>query len=280
MNIEEMKAVKIERGYSNEQVAQLSGVPLGTVQKIFAGITKRPRYDTLQALEKVFREEPDAHTSDPEESYISSYAVSDTSASAVCESAFAYGMKKHGEYTLEDYYAMPEGRRVELIDGVLYEMPTPTFIHQQLLLEIGSRLKEYIKSNGENCLAAVGPTDVRLDLDEKTMVQPDVFIVCDRDKVHPRHLEGAPDFVAEILSPFTSRKDLLIKLNKYADAGVREYWLVYPNHQRIIVYLIEEDDLDIESYSFTDKVPVAIFEGKCQINFAEIYEEIKFLYEK
>ncbi len=249
MKIEEMKKAKIERGYSNEQVAQLSGVPLSTVRKIFAGITKRPRYDTLRALEKIFQGDPDPNSGMP--------------------------VKKQGEYTLEDYYAIPDDRRAELIDGVIYDMTAPTFIHQHLLFEIGFRLKEYIKRNRGNCIAGIAPTDVRLDLDNKTMVQPDVYVLCDRNKIDPRRLEGAPDFVVEILSPSTKRKDSLLKLRKYADAGVREYWLVNPDKKRVIVYIFDDDDICPAIYDFTDSVPVGIFDGNLRIDFAEISEEIK-----
>lgn len=262
MNIEEMKKKKIELGYSNEQIAALSGVPLGTVQKIFAGITKHPRYDTLQALEDSFQ---GGAPSDPQ---------------SVCESGVAYQTKKQGEYTLDDYYAMPEDRRVELIDGVIYDMTAPLVVHQYLIGEIFTRLKNYVRQNKGKCMPMMAPTDVRLDMDEKTMVQPDVLVLCNREQIDPRRLEGAPDFVVEVLSPSTKRKDSLIKFHKYADAGVREYWMVDPDKKRIAAYCFEEDDFCPAVYTFADKVPVAIWGGDCEIDFAEIYEEIRFLYEE
>ncbi len=292
MNIEEMKKIKIERGYSNEQVAQLSGVPLGTVQKLFAGITKRPRYDTLRTLEKIFQDDPDPNSrgqvkkqpesqAESEEKAltkppVSSYASSEGSSSAVCESSLAYGAKKQGEYTLEDYYAIPDDRRVELIDGVIYDMAAPTRMHQFLIGEIHGILRAYIRSNNGSCAPFMAPSDVRLDWDDKTMVQPDVFVICSPDQrpEDPQRSKGAPDFVVEVLSPSTRRKDALIKLNKYANAGVREYWMVDPDKRRVIVYIFENDDICPTIYSFRDTVPVAIFGGKCQVNFAEISDYI------
>lgn len=91
--------------------------------------------------------------------------------------------------------------------------------------------------------------------------------------------KGIPDFIAEILSSSTKRKDSLIKLKKYADAGVREYWLVDPDKKRVVVYLFEENDICPASSSFTNKIPVAIFDGKCQIAFAEISEYISVISE-
>lgn len=285
MNIEEMKRIKIERGYSNEQVAQLSGVPLGTVQKLFAGITKRPRYDTLQALEKIFRDEADANACDQSASHPSSYTDLDAPASesysSVCESAFAYGAKKQGEYTLEDYYAIPDDIRVELIDGVIYDMAAPTRLHQLLIGEIHGILREYIRSNRGSCVPFMAPSDVKLGWDNKTVVQPDVFVLCHRDQndESSQRLKGVPDFVVEVLSPSTRKKDSMIKLKKYTAAGVREYWLVDPDKKCILVHLLQSHDICPTIYSFTDKVPVAIFDGKCQINFADISEYISHISE-
>ena len=294
MNIEEMKRIKIDRGYSNEQIAQLSGVPLSTVQKIFSGITKHPRYDTLQALEKVFHGEA-ATSHDQPNSGAWTYHASDTAASAapqrndalssVRESAFAYGSgdlrKKQGEYTLEDYYAIPDDTRLELIDGVIYDMAAPTRLHQFLTGEIFSALRTYIRSTGGRCVPFMAPSDVKLDQDDRTVVQPDVYVLChpDMKDKSTRRPTGVPDFVAEILSPSTKRKDALIKLKKYADAGVREYWLVDPDKQRIVVYRFEADDICPAIYSFADKVPVAIFDDKCQIDFAVISEYISVISE-
>ncbi len=128
----------------------------------------------------------------------------------------------------------------------------------------------------------MAPSDVKLDQNGKTVVQPDVYVLC-----HPEHNEGSPqqrpkgipDFIAEILSSSTKRKDSLIKLKKYADAGVREYWLVDPDKKRVVVYLFEENDICPASSSFTNKIPVAIFDGKCQIDFAEISEYISVISE-
>ncbi len=197
----------------------------------------------------------------------------------VKEEATAYGLKRQGEYTLEDYYAIPDDIRVELIDGVIYDMSAPTFTHQDLALELAVFLRNYIKGKKGKCKAYVSPIDVQLDCNDKTMVQPDVMVVCDRDKIINRCLYGAPDFVIEILSPSTSKKDSTIKLKKYKAAGVREYWMVDPDKKKVVVYDWNKSDMPVV-YGFDAKVPVGIFDGECEIDFAEIYEEIAFLYEK
>lgn len=197
MNLEKMKQRKQELGYSNAKIAELTGVPLGTVQKIFSGETASPRYTTLLALEQVL------------------FNYKDTFSSTVHETVAPYLTKKQGEYTIEDCDRLPEDVRTELIDGVLYYMSAPTIAHQAIAGYIYSHLFNHIRSNVGQCLPMIAPLDVELDRDNKTRVQPDVLIVCDRSKIINRCVYGAPDFILEVLSPSTKRKDMTIKLNKY-----------------------------------------------------------------
>ncbi len=183
-----------------------------------------------------------------------------------------------GDKTIDDYLAMPEGARVELIDGRFYDMAAPTTIHQSIVFEIASLFKDFISKKGGSCTTFIAPTDVQLDRDNKTMVQPDVFVVCDRSKITPLRVVGAPDLVLEIMSPSNVFKDTLIKLLKYKYAGVREYWIIAPDEKSILVYDFEHDR-DWEMYTFDDTVPVNIWNGECRVDFREIYSRIEFLYE-
>lgn len=251
MTLSEMKERKRELGYSYEQIAEKSGVPLSTVQKVFSGATQSPRYDTLAAIERV----------------LGNYASSGVR-EAICE----YGKdiaKKQGEYTIEDYYVWPEDERIELIDGVIYAMAAPLMVHQDIVSEIGFVLKSFIKKKKGKCKIYDMPVDVQLDCDNKTMVQPDILIVCDKDKVTKQCVFGAPDFVVEVLSKSTRKKDMGIKLSKYINAGVREYWIVDPEKESIIVYDIEHD-IQVSVYSFESQVPVKIFHDECIVDFKEI----------
>lgn len=123
------------------------------------------------------------------------------------------------------------------------------------------------------------PVSVQLDEDDRTMLQPDVVVCCDRDKILRSHAYGAPDMVIEILSPSTRKKDMGLKLKKYITARVREYWMVDPDKKKVVVYDLEHNELSA-IYGFEDQLPVNIFAGKCQIDFSEIYSYIKFLFEK
>ena len=124
----------------------------------------------------------------------------------------------------------------------------------------------------------VSPVDVQLDEDDRTVVQPDVLIVCDRSKFQNGRVFGAPDFVVEVLSPSTSKKDSRLKLYKYGEAGVREYWMIDPNRKTIVVYDFENSDIP-SIYSFDDKVPVSIWDKQYVIDFSRIYHDISFLYD-
>lgn len=258
MNIQQMKERKQELGYTYIQIAKLSGVPLGTVQKVFNGATTSPRYDTLQALEKVLKDSPQQ---------------------CVREAQPTYAIKQQGDYTLEDYYQIPDDIRVELIDGVIYNMTAPSSFHQIIAGYIYTKLLNHVLNNKDACLPMISPLDVQLNCDDKTMVQPDVIIICNKDKIIGRCVYGAPDFIIEVLSKSTRRKDMIIKLNKYIDAGVREYWMIDPRKKEVMVYDFEHDDFPI-LYGFGDLVPVRIWDGACTIAFQELYEHMRFLYER
>ena len=124
----------------------------------------------------------------------------------------------------------------------------------------------------------ISPVDVQLDCDDKTMVEPDVIIVCDRSKIIRKCVYGAPDFVMEVLSKSSKKKDMFIKLNKYLNAGVREYWIVDPDKKVVMIYDFEHDDYRLAS--FDDKIPVSVLDNECIIDFAALYDRISFLYEQ
>ena len=184
--------------------------------------------------------------------------------------------KKQGEYTLEDYHALPEERRVELIDGVIYDMAAPTTVHQAVIGSLFVQFFAFLKHNKGRCKVLLSPVDVQLDRDNRTMVQPDIVVICDPEKID-RHCYGAPDLIVEVLSPSTSRKDRILKLRKYAGAGVQEYWLIDPEDLSVLLSSALPDVQTFSCYTFQDQIPVGIWQGKCIIDFAEIYEEIRDL---
>jgi Uma2 family endonuclease len=141
---------------------------------------------------------------------------------------------------------------------------------------IASTFENYISDNNGLCVPFAAPTDVQLDCDDKTMVMPDVFVVCDRDKITEQRIYGAPDLIIEILSQSNWYTDMEIKRRKYKAAGVREYWIVIPKQQKILVYDFEKNDDSIE-YTFDDSIPVGIWDGKCTVDFENIKSKISFI---
>lgn len=252
-NLDKMKKRKKELGMTNQELSERSGVPLGTVNKIFSGSTKSPQYDTILALETAlgmnfYRDEDGPYNS------------------MVREEAGAY--YAHERHTLEDYYALPDSVRAELIDGQFYYMASPGLVHQKLIGELHYKIKDYIHRKGGPCEVFLAPFDVILDSDGSTVVQPDLLIVCDETRLDSRGLTGAPDFVLEVISKSTEKKDYTLKLNKYWNAGVREYWIVDPVKGRILTYIFKDGGMDLKIYGIHDAVPVGIY-GDLVIDFGE-----------
>ena len=160
-------------------------------------------------------------------------------------------------YTIEDIYNLPEGTRAELIDGQIYYMAPPTRKHQQILLSLSRLIADYIDRKGGSCEVDIAPFAVFLNADDKNYVEPDISVICDRDKLNDRGCVGAPDWIIEVVSPGSRRMDYFTKLFKYKTAGVREYWLVDPDKNRILVYNFESEDTG--DYSFTDSVQSGIY---------------------
>ena len=282
MTIQEMKERKKELGYTNEQVSRLAGIPLSTVQKIFGGLTSAPRYETICKLENLLApsalQVPDASLPPvPEAPHIPLRAISHDD--MVSENAFPYGGKKQGEYTIEDYYALPDDQRAELIDGYFYDMATPSLPHQDVIGILHAEFKTFVRKNKGPCRVYLSPVSVQLDCDDKTMVEPDLIVICSKDKLLRRCCFGAPDLVIEVLSPSTRRKDIRIKTTKYEHAGVREYWMIDPDKKQVMTYFFEDDGFP-SIYGFDAVIPVRIWDNQLKIDFREVWEEIAFFYEE
>ncbi len=279
MTVDEMRRLRIEMGLSYKELAGKSGLPLGTLQKVFGGITLNPRRATLRRIEEALLREQmvsSAGTSmirDPGSAY-----------SAEASSGYdddgrirVHCYPKQGKYTVKDYESLPEDQRVELIDGVFYDMAAPSYPHQIIGGSLYAQLLAFRNGRKGPCVPLIAPADVQLDRDEKTIVQPDVMIVCDRSKILRQRVFGAPDFIVEVLSPSTRKKDMNLKMMKYSAAGVREYWLVDPDSRQVVVYDLEHDGIPV-IYSFADRVPVLVWGGECSIDFSDAAELLDELF--
>lgn len=163
-------------------------------------------------------------------------------------------------FTEEDYYKLPEDVRAELIYGQFYAMSSPNRIHQEILNFLSTEINIYLRSKGGPCKIYPAPFAVKLFDDDKTVVEPDISVICDPNKLTDRGCTGAPDWIIEIVSLSNPRHDYVRKLGLYTDACVREYWIVDPVQRFIHVYSLEEDLFKITIYTFDDKIKTGIYD--------------------
>ena len=175
---------------------------------------------------------------------------------------------KEDIYTIDDIMKLPEGQRAELIDGQIFDMAPPSRIHQKLVMELSATIREHIRQKKGSCEVYPAPFAVFINQDEKNYVEPDISVICDKNKLSERGCEGAPDFVLEIVSPGSRRMDYNIKNALYCEAGVREYWIVDPAKERITVYHYEVDAAPA-IFTFDQNVTVGIY-GDLQICLNEL----------
>lgn len=167
-------------------------------------------------------------------------------------------LRKEKFYTVEDIYALQEGERAELIDGKIYYMAPPSTRHQRLVHFFDREIGNYIQSKHGECEVFPGPYAVFLNNDDINYVEPDILVVCNKDKISDKGCHGAPDWIIEVVSPGNKPMDYFTKLFKYRTAGVREYWIVDPTKDLVTVYRFEKDTM--EQYSFGEEVLAGIYE--------------------
>jgi Uma2 family endonuclease len=189
----------------------------------------------------------------------------------------AIPQRKGQLYTYADYLNWPDDEKWEIIHGEPYAMsPAQSTDHQAILGELFYQFRGYLKNR--TCQVFVAPFDVRIPLedekdeDTKSVVQPDISIICDKNKIDSKGCKGAPDLIVEIVSSSTFRKDVKDKFFLYERSGVKEYWLVYPNEKTVMVYKLGENGKygRPEVYSEEDSVKVGIFQ-ELNIELKEIF---------
>lgn len=168
-------------------------------------------------------------------------------------------LKKEEVYTIEDIYALPNGERAELIDGKIYYMAPPNTKHQRLVHFFDREIGNYIQSKHGECEVFPAPFAVFLNENDINYVEPDISVICDKNKISDKGCHGAPDWIIEIVSPSSKQMDYYKKLFKYRIAGVREYWVVDSEKELVTIYSFEKDSM--EEYSFDKDIPVGIYES-------------------
>ena len=183
-----------------------------------------------------------------------------------------------------DLLKFDDDKRYELIDGVPYLMASPSVAHQRVLLEIAKQIGDYLE--GKECEVFISPLDVKLsgaidNNEEFNVVQPDIMVVCDKDKITEKNIVGAPDLAIEILSPSNIRHDRMRKLKLYQKFGVREYWMVSIEEQNIMVLTLSEEGIYqiAEACYLDEKVKVNVLDN-CFVDLKEFCENNNIVVEK
>ncbi|OAA94111.1 Uma2 family endonuclease [Clostridium coskatii] len=172
-------------------------------------------------------------------------------------------------YTYEDYLKFTDDKPVEIIDGRISAMsPAPSRIHQMIVSKLLIAIGRYIEDNKGECEVYTAPFDVILKNDDedtihsKNIIQPDISVICDKNKLNDKGCVGSPDMIVEVISPFNPSNDYVRKLNLYEQFKVREYWIINPMEQNILVYTLTDNGYNAPKlYSFNDKVKVNIYDN-------------------
>lgn len=177
--------------------------------------------------------------------------------------------KNDPRITAEEYFKLTADRedRTELLDGEIVALAAPSTVHQTIVGRLFSSADGFIRANGGTCKAMLAPYDVVFD--EKNVVQPDVFIVCDPSKIDEHRCNGAPDLVVEVTST-NWKDDYREKMELYREHGVREYWIIDTGRRKVWVYLFEQHPNVVNFYDWTDTIPVGIYGGKLSIRIADL----------
>ena len=180
--------------------------------------------------------------------------------------------EKSRRYTYADYLTWEGPERFQLINGEVFQMASPSVAHQALLMELSTNF--YIWLKGKPCRVFASPLDVRLfsrkDKLDTTVVQPDLLVVCDKNKLGKGSVEGTPDLVMEIVSPSNKHSELFLKFNYYLKAGVKEYWVIDPEIKKVCVHIYENGHYISTNYEDGDSIPVSILPG-LKISLEELW---------
>jgi len=261
MNINELKILKDKEKMSNEEIAELSGVPVEEVEKIFGEQMENINYMTMLSLEQVLvRKEkiPFRYSKD-----MGQYCL-------VSEESVAYNYDAR-QYGMRDIEMLPEGIWAELIDGKLHFVSAPSRMHQFLVVNILVRIKNHIDKNKRKCHVYTAPLGVVLFEDEVTWVLPDILVACKKDILTDYGCEGAPDLIVEIVSPNNATHDYITKMNKYQQAGVREYWIIDPQAEIVLLHDFENPE-NSKKYGYEDSIKSNVLDG-FEIRIADFIQE-------
>ncbi|SDG55148.1 type II toxin-antitoxin system Phd/YefM family antitoxin [Desulfosporosinus hippei] len=199
----------------------------------------------------------------------------DPNKSFVAEGAAEY-QTREGRVIYEEFLELVEAseQRFELIDGVVYNLSSPSYEHQYAVNKIHGTFYNWFKN--KSCIPLTSPFDITLFKAEDNIcvVQPDIIVICDRDKIDKNgKYKGVPTLVVEVLSPSTRSKDTLKKLELYKQCGIKEYWMVDPKNNLVYIYMLDKNEIT-DSIAFQkdayEYVESAYFKG-LKVTLADMF---------
>jgi Uma2 family endonuclease len=189
----------------------------------------------------------------------------------ISESRADYKVAELDEY--KKFQKLPDTMRVEFTDGKIYYLAAPNNKHQELLMRLSLRFGNYL--HGKSCKVYAAPFDVKIDFDfdkqSKETVQPDLLVICDDEKLGKKGLNGVPDLVIEILSPSDPGRDKVFKYNKYLAVSVKEYWIVDPIREEVLVNVLNAGRYDLRIYQKGDMIKPTVL-GGLHVNVTDLFE--------
>ena len=259
MNVEKLKQLKKDAGYTNQMISDESGVPLGTVQKIFSGETKAPRFKTLKAIEGVL-----IYASGYDDEMRLAAAYERPVARPVPAPADNIDTEVQQDSGSETNGASEKDMLKELMTG-----------------EIIFAIRSYMEENGISGYMAGLRTPVRFGRADQTgeAIYPDICLVTNREMIRRDGIEGAPKLIIEIMDSETKSMQLGAKPDMYREAGVKEYWMIDISSKNIMAYDFEREAFP-SMYGFSGRVPVRSIGGGCEVNFAKLYSKVGFLFDE
>ena len=302
MKIDEIRQRKKKLKLTTYQLALLADLPQGTVSKILTGETKNPSYLTIEKIDETLQQEEmkarlEAYTTAMHK-YFSEHPEDEgdqkkfeeiyRSENNLNDAPIPFAVSKDGDtsiygnlglqnnrMTASQLHKMGESQELQLIDGSVIISQMAGASHQRMVKKLGRAISDFIDDNNGQCEVFDLGVNVYLNEDEYTLVIPDIVVICNPGQIDEKGIQGAPDWVIEVVSPSSRQIDYHKKLYKYMDAGVREYWIVDMDRQMVSV-CINGEPMQVTIYAFEDTIPVFIYDGKLSVDMQTASSHISF----
>jgi len=284
-DIEKLKERKKKLKLTTAQLAEKAELPVSTVSKIMTGETKNPSYATIEKIADVLNHEEMVRRVYAYFQALQEY-INKNPQKTVDQIEFGKKYFKENitsmdndgyegnlalaqqRIPIEYIHQLGEDKQIELLDGHLIYNEAPNVRHQILVQNLGKAIDAYISANNGKCRMFNVGINLYFEDDDNTLLIPDIVVLCDESKLGESGITGAPDWIIEVVSPSTRRADYNNKMHKYMCQGVKEYWIIDPEKERVTTY-IQGEPMLAYVYAFEDVIPVGIYGGQLEIRIKD-----------